>query len=180
MTRYEQPFQEYFQNVKDMLLEQYESSIDSVDQRQIIKSHDVKESVQLCVQKLAVQYSLSATKDEYRIKTELIQFQNDLFRTSPIIADGYGVKGTVVITQGIAALSKEDQAAIIHKIINFDEFSEDNDPHGEHDFGAIEHGGEKIFWKIDYYNMSLDMGSPDAADPKETKRVLTIMFASEY
>jgi hypothetical protein len=26
--------------------------------------------------------------------------------------------------------------------------TDDNDPHGEHDFGAFDHAGERIFWKI--------------------------------
>jgi hypothetical protein len=33
---------------------------------------------------------------------------------------------------------------------------EDNDPHGEHDFGAFEHEGQRIFWKIDYYAPDMD------------------------
>lgn len=180
MTKQTQPFTDYLQSVKEMLLEQYGGSIENMDQRKIIRCHDINDSVQLCVQKLAVQYDLSASRDEYRIKTELIQHQNDFFRTAPKTADASGIEGTVVITQGIAALSKEDQAEVINKVINFEDFSEDNDPHNEHDFGAFEHEGEKIFWKIDYYNMNLDMGSPDPADPKVTKRVLTVMFASEY
>lgn len=180
MTKHIQPFTDYLQNVKDMLLEQYGGAIENMDQRKIVRYHDINDSVQLCVQKLALQYDLSAIKNDYRIKTELIRHQNDFFRTAPTTADASGLKGTVVITQGIAALSKDDQAEVINKVINFNDFSEDNDPHGEHDFGSIEHDGEKIFWKIDYYNMTLDMGSPDPADPKQTKRVLTVMFASEY
>jgi Protein of unknown function (DUF3768) len=30
--------------------------------------------------------------------------------------------------------------------------AQNNDRYGEHDFGAVEHGGVKIFWKIDYRN----------------------------
>ncbi len=62
----------------------------------------------------------------------------------------------------------------------FDAFTPDNDPHGERDFGSFEHEGERIFWKIDYYDRSLQFGSEDPSDPRQTRRVLTIMLASEY
>jgi hypothetical protein len=62
----------------------------------------------------------------------------------------------------------------------FDAFTADNDPHGEHDFGAFDLGGERLFWKIDYYDKDLRFGSEDPADPAVTRRVLTIMLASDY
>lgn len=65
-------------------------------------------------------------------------------------------------------------------IRSFDGFSKDNDPWGEHDFGAIEIGEEKIFWKIDAYDLDLRWGSPNPANPAVTHRVLTVMLASEY
>jgi hypothetical protein len=34
---------------------------------------------------------------------------------------------------------------------NFADFSADNDPYGEHDFGSFEVAGETFFWKIDLY-----------------------------
>ena len=66
------------------------------------------------------------------------------------------------------------------EVQRFDAFTEDNDPHGEHDFGSIEHKGERIFWKIDYYDRACEFGSEDPADPTKTTRVLTIMLAEEY
>ena len=58
-------------------------------------------------------------------------------------------------------------------------FTDDNDPHGEHDFGIVEHGGVRSFWKIDYYDREMQMLSPDPADPSVTTRVLTVMLAEE-
>jgi len=57
--------------------------------------------------------------------------------------------GKRYITDGIFAFSTADRAAILDKVRRFDSFTDDNDPHGEHDFGSFEHNGERIFWKID-------------------------------
>lgn len=77
-------------------------------------------------------------------------------------------------------LPPKDQSAIREKVETFDAFTPDNDPYGECDFGAFEHNGERIFWKIDYYDTALSKGSEDPTDPQQTVRVLTIMLASEY
>lgn len=79
-------------------------------------------------------------------------------------------------TPGIRAL--EDFEEVLSKVREFDRFDSNNDPYGEHDFGSFEHKGEKIFWKIDYYDRELQYWS-DPLDAK-TKRVLTVMLAEEY
>ena len=99
---------------------------------------------------------------------------NDLCRKA------MGVAGRLVQTSGICALPASDQSAIREKVETFDVFTPDNDPHSEHDFGAFEHDGHRIFWKIDYYDTTLSKGSEDPTDPAQTVRVLTIMLASEY
>ena len=67
----------------------------------------------------------------------------------------------------------------LQKVRTFDNFTEDNDPHGEHDFGALEILGiGKIYWKIDYYaNADMEAGTRDT---ENAYRVLTIMEADEY
>jgi Protein of unknown function (DUF3768) len=63
----------------------------------------------------------------------------------------------------------------------FDNFTDENDPYREHDFGNFELDGETIFWKIDYYDReNPNVGSEDPADTDRTKRVLTVMLAAEY
>lgn len=99
---------------------------------------------------------------------------NDLCRTA------MGIAGKLFQTEGISALPAADQSAIREKVETFKDFGEDNDPHGERDFGAFEHNGQRIFWKIDYYARDLMHGSENPADPKQTVRVLTIMLADEY
>lgn len=99
---------------------------------------------------------------------------NDLLRTTFLT-------GRVVMTEGVRALPAHVREEIITKVRAFDDFAEGNDPHGERDFGAFDQAGAgRVFWKIDYYDLSLTMGSEDPADPKRTARVLTIMLAEEY
>ena len=85
-----------------------------------------------------------------------------------------------VITPGIAALGQQAVQRIVKTIEVYDELCHANDPHEEHDFGAFEADGHRVFFKIDYFDSTLSYHSPDPADPKVTKRVITIMLAEEY
>ena len=106
-----------------------------------------------------------------------------------------GICCTAVATQGFRALPSSDQSRVRELVETFDAFTPDNDPYGERDFGAIYLGRdgrwtcaypasgepvETVFWKIDYYDRDLQFGSDDPANPAITRRVLTIMLASEY
>jgi hypothetical protein len=106
-------------------------------------------------------------------RTGRIRALNDQLRTS-------GIGGQLVITCGVASLPEPDIAAVLLAVKTFTDFTPDNDPHEEHDFALIEAAGERVMFKIDYYDRALSMHSPDAADPAVTVRVLTIMFSSEY
>ena len=88
--------------------------------------------------------------------------------------------GLAVITTGVAALGPEAVDRIVKTISVFDDFCHANDPHQEHDFGAFEAEGESVFFKIDYFDNDLSCLSPDPTDPTVTKRVITVMLASEY
>ena len=89
--------------------------------------------------------------------------------------------GDIVMTSGIASLDDPQRVAVLQQVQGFAAFSFENDPYGERDFGAIDLPGiEKVFWKIDYYDPRLEFGSEDPSDPNVTRRVLTIMLASEY
>ena len=68
-------------------------------------------------------------------------------------------------------------AAALAAVRGFDNFTVDNDPYGEHDFGCVAVSEEKVFWKIDYYDLTLCYGSNDPADPAQTARIITIMLA---
>ena len=88
--------------------------------------------------------------------------------------------GRILTTQGVAALGDEAVQTVLQQLQTSDQFNQDNDPYGEHDFGVLEYAGEKLFWKIDYYDLNVQYGSEDPTDPKQTCRVLTLMLANEY
>jgi hypothetical protein len=102
---------------------------------------------------------------------------NDRFRKSTLSLDPVAISpGRTFMTSGIRALGLVATVEITERVAAFDSFTEDNDPHGEHD-------GKEIFWKIDYYDRATfgtgrDMGSEDPSDPAKTLRVLTIMLTT--
>jgi hypothetical protein len=85
-----------------------------------------------------------------------------------------------MMTAGVDSLPRDVRAMAIRKTATFDAFSPDNDPHGEHDFGSFALAGRRFFFKLDYYDPTLEFGSEDPADREKTTRVLTIMLAEEY
>ncbi len=108
-------------------------------------------------------------------RTEAIRTLNDAFRTGMDQS-----LGRIMLTDGIAGLPSDVQAMMMRKTATFDAFDDGNDPHQEHDFGAFDIAGHKVFWKIDYYDPQLVYGSDDPTDPAQSTRVLTIMLAEEY
>lgn len=98
--------------------------------------------------------------------------------------------------RGVRSLPDADQSSVRELVETFDAFTEDNDPHGERDFGCIYQLGcgrwtterpllrederERVFWKLDYYDRDLQFASDDAANPTITRRVLTVMLSDEY
>ena len=86
----------------------------------------------------------------------------------------------MVVTGGVIAKETGFILRALHAVRTYSDFNPNNDPYGEHDFGAFDLDGERLFWKIDYYDTALKMGSPCPADPTQTRRVLTIMLADEY
>jgi hypothetical protein len=98
---------------------------------------------------------------------------NDRFRTT-------FVGGSIMVTNGLQGLGPEFVAKALAAVRAFRPFTKDNDPYGEHDFGALTVDSRKLFWKIDYYDPSMEYGSEDPSDPEVTRRVLTVMLAEEY
>ncbi len=94
---------------------------------------------------------------------------NDEFRRN-------GPNGDWIVTTSI--LARSDFPALVKAVQDFDAFTPDNDPWGEHDFGEIKWQNELTMWKIDYYNQDLTGGEPPLSP--ECRRILTILLASEY
>jgi len=88
--------------------------------------------------------------------------------------------GRIFLTQGVMELGDLFVAASLMHVAKFSDFSPDNDPYGEHDFGAVTVGAKRVFWKIDYYDQSLTSCAVDPAEPTGCVRVMTIMLAEEY
>ncbi len=113
-------------------------------------------------------------------KTDRIRALNDDLRKNL-------ATGIAVITPGIAALGQDAVERIVKTIAVFDDFCHANDPHQEHDFGSFNVEGETIFFKIDYYDCSLEYHSPDPEDPvgypardhfDARQRILSVMPSS--
>lgn len=88
---------------------------------------------------------------------------------------------TAGIAGGIGDVTKwsgwRKRAELIRAVRDFDAFSPDSP---ERDFGRFEWQEATCYFKIDYYDPSLEWGSANPADPAVTARVLTIMWAYEY
>ena len=133
---------------------------------------------------------MSAAHAAAREQTARIARLNDMARQA------IGIACTAVATLGFRSLRESDQSQVRELIETYDAFDEDNDSHGERDFGTIYQLGdgrwtterprardderERVFWKFDYYDRDLQFGSEDAANPAVTRRMLTIMLADEY
>lgn len=102
-----------------------------------------------------------------------IAILNDNFRKTFI-------GGEVLLTAGIANMNSEDKANIVSLVKNFDNFTADNNPYFENDFGSFDYKDEKILFKIDYYDLNNQYMSENPANPDITNRVMTIMLAHEY
>ncbi len=109
--------------------------------------------------------------------------QKEAAHTIAALNDGFRttfVGGSIFTTIGIQALGPDFVAEALGAVRAFSTFTQNNDPHHEHDFGSLTVQGRKLFWKIDCYDPSMNHGSEDPSDPKMTQRVLTVMLAEEY
>jgi hypothetical protein len=92
------------------------------------------------------------------------------------INDTFRKTETMTLTKGV--IEFEDIVGLIRAVREYNRFTKDNDPYGEHDFGSLTWEDQKVFWKIDYYDPSFELWC-DPLHP-ECHRVLTVMLAEEY
>jgi Protein of unknown function (DUF3768) len=88
--------------------------------------------------------------------------------TAPTIAElndrfrkGDRSLGKHMASERVNALTSEQQQELTRLVRVFNNFTEGNDPHGEHDFGAVEFDGEKWYFKIDYFDTEFEYGAED-------------------
>jgi hypothetical protein len=105
---------------------------------------------------------------------------NDAFRRDPSLLGVQIGLDKLVVTRGVAARGNDFVDRAVRAVRDYADFTERNDPHGEHDFGTFTLDDAELDWKIDYYDTELQWGSPNPADPDVTRRVLTILLAEEY
>jgi Protein of unknown function (DUF3768) len=68
------------------------------------------------------------------MSTEKIRELNDTFRATM-------TGGVVVMTAGVDALPADAKATAVRRVATFTEFTPDDDPYGEHDFGSFDLAG---------------------------------------
>ena len=88
--------------------------------------------------------------------------------------------GQIMLTSGFNALPEETKAKAMSAMRNYSDFDPINDIGGTHDFGAFIVDDVKLYFKIAYYDPTMQYGSDDPSNPAITKRVLTLMLAEEY
>lgn len=92
-----------------------------------------------------------------------------------------GEDGWTYLSRGAGKLPTAIREDVIRAIRLFNDFTPDNDPHGEHDGATLTVGEYRIAWKIDYYTRGQRQGGKvDPADQAATLRVMTVMFVEAY
>lgn len=113
--------------------------------------------------------------------TERICALNDELRSRVGDAELPDTLGFVCITRSVSEHGSEFVRQVLHAVRQFSDFTPNNDPYGEHDFGTFLIDDEQLNWKIDYYDLNQKgMGSVHPEDADATRRVLTIMLAEDY
>ena len=102
--------------------------------------------------------------------------QNDAFRKKQL----GGGQGKWVHTAAIEAMGQAFVTACYGAVATYDAFAEDHDPYCTHEMGVMEVQGHTVWWKIDLYDQSYDGGSPEPLSLFQTRRVLTVLFPSDY
>lgn len=110
--------------------------------------------------------------------TEVIAFQNDLFRTH--LGNHPYVKGKVLATSGVSQRGPQFLNDVAEAVRTFSAFNKEDDPHGEHNFGVIYVAGVKLYFRIDLYDPDYRFGSNAPHDLTATRRVLTVMHPQDY
>lgn len=111
---------------------------------------------------------------------EAIAMLNDCFRC------GDNRLGRYQVTPKVEELTPDELQELIGLVQAYSQFTPNDDPRGRHDFGQVDYKGKLYSWRIDYYDSNSNEflgvlpNTKNLADPNRTKRVLTLMHASEW
>lgn len=105
-----------------------------------------------------------------------IAASNDAFRE---VITRHPANGMLVLSRALTTTNWNLQERLLDAVRSFDRFPVEDDPYGEHDFGAFTLDDENLFWKIDVYGSPECFEGGDPLDPAAF-RVLTIMFAEDW
>lgn len=107
-----------------------------------------------------------------------IRTLNDAFRASLVTPRPLG---KCYVTAGVNDHGPDFVAKALAAIVAFDAFTEDIDPHKEHDMVRVTIDAVVVWGKIDYFDKrDPDLGSEDPADEQQTERVMTILLPEEW
>ena len=94
---------------------------------------------------------------------ELVSALNDQFRMT-LVGERF------MVNRGFNALPRAMKEAALIRLRDFDNFTKDNDPCGDHSAGSFEEDGYKFFWKIDCYDKGGECEAQDPSNPEVTTR----------
>lgn len=120
-------------------------------------------------------------------RTHQIRMLNDQLRKNPLGS----ALGQIAITQSVMSFLQSEPSLVpkdwlarrlflLRTLADFDDFGHGNNPHKENDFAFFTAWDREFYFKIDYYDTTYAHASPDPADLKVTRRLLTIGFPEDY
>ena len=111
------------------------------------------------------------------MQQDKIRALNDAFRFSIITPNPLG---KVYMTVGIQAHGEPFGMRTLVAIASFDAFTEDIDPHGEHDMIRVVVDDTIVWAKIDFHDKAdPDLSAENPSDAVTTERVMTLMLPTE-
>ena len=119
---------------------------------------------------------MDVTKKDPKQEYVRIAEQNDAFRKR----QPGGGQGQIVVTRAVDAEGPEFVTACMAAVMTYDNFTEDNDPYETHEMGFMKVMDKDVWFKIDLYDRAYEMGSSEPTSLANTRRVLTILFPSDY
>ena len=125
-----------------------------------------------------IQFDITTTANfQNALRCKIIREQNDAFRKMGLQDESVG---RWVLTKAINDEGPVFVAACIAAVRAYEDFSEDIDPNGDHSMGSFVVDGRTVWFKVDLYDASYEYGSSDPTDVTATRRVLTVLFPSDY